>query len=82
MIIDRQPDVARGARRWSARSAGPAGVTAAGALWALKEQQRGDVPQAWADVSQANELIGYKPATTFKGGIAKFYDLWKARQSF
>lgn len=86
-------DEARVARRWSARSAGPAGVTAAGALWALKEQevvgkkaiinrlpqQPGDVPQTWADVTKAGELFGYKPTTTFKQGVEKFV-AWRNEQ--
>ena len=86
-------DVARVARRWSARSAGPKGVTAAGALWALKEQevvdkkaiidrqseQPGDVPQTWADVSKANKLFGYKPSITFKQGVESFVK-WRSEQ--
>ena len=88
-------DVARVARRWSARSAGPEGVTAAGALWASKEQtvvgktaiinrlpqQPGDVPQTWADVTKANKLFGYKPTITFKQGVEKFVEWQKARSS-
>jgi UDP-glucuronate 4-epimerase len=56
-------------------------VTEAGALWALKEQQQGDVPQTWADVSHANELFGYKPTTSFKAGVSVFYDWWKELSS-
>jgi nucleoside-diphosphate-sugar epimerase len=80
MIIDRQPDEERRARRWSARRAGPAGVTEAGALWALKEQQPGDVPQTWADVSHAGELFDYKPTTSFKKGVTAFYEWWKSNK--
>ena len=86
-------DEARVARRWSARSAGPAGVTAAGALWALKEQevvgkkaeinrlpeQPGDVPQTWANVSKAKELFGYEPKTSFREGIKRFVE-WRSEQ--
>jgi UDP-glucuronate 4-epimerase len=68
-------------------------VTAAGALWALKEQyvvgkkaeinrlpeQPGDVPQTWADVTKAGELFGYKPTTTFKQGVEKFVK-WRSEQ--
>ena len=79
MIIDRQPDVAREARRWSARSAGPAGETEAGALWALKEQQPGDVPQTWADVTKAARLFNYKPTTSFKQGVKRFVE-WRSEQ--
>lgn len=76
---------------WSARSAGPEGVTAAGAPWALMEhevvgkkaiidrqpQHPGDVPQTWANVSRAKEFFGYEPTTTFKNGVEKFYEWWK-----
>ena len=41
-------------------------------------EQPGDVPQTWADVSHANELFGYQPTTTFKQGVSKFYDWWRA----
>ena len=40
-------------------------------------QQPGDVPQTWAEVSKAKELFNYAPTTTFKDGVAKFYDWWK-----
>ena len=79
IIDDRQPDEAQVALRWSARSVGAVGVTAAGALWALKEQQPGDVPQTWADVSHANRLFGYQPTTSFADGMAAFYEWWKQR---
>lgn len=62
-------------------SVGPEGVTEAGALWALKEQQPGDVPQTWADVTKAGELFGYKPTISFKDGVTAFYDWWKSRSS-
>lgn len=74
---------------------GPAGVTETGALRALMEQevigkkasidrqaeQPGDVPQTWADVSKAKELLGYEPTTSFKEGVAAFYDWW-SKSSF
>ena len=80
MIIQCPTDEARAARRWSAHSAGPAGVTAAGALWALKEKQPGDVPQTWTDVSKAEKLFGYDQSTTFKNGVEQFYN-WNKQQS-
>lgn len=40
-------------------------------------EQPGDVPQTWADVSHANGLFGYKPTTSFKGGVSAFYDWWQ-----
>jgi UDP-glucuronate 4-epimerase len=45
-------------------------------------QQPGDVPQTWADVSKANQLIDYKPTTTFKQGVEQFYKWQKAKLSF
>jgi UDP-glucuronate 4-epimerase len=57
-------------------------VTAAGALRALKEQQPGDVPQTWADVTKAGELFNYKPTISFKDGVAEFYKWQKAQRSF
>jgi UDP-glucuronate 4-epimerase len=39
--------------------------------------QPGDVPQTWADVSKARELLGYDPKTGFKDGVASFYQWWQ-----
>lgn len=41
-------------------------------------EQPGDVPQTWADISHANKLLGYRPRTSFKDGVTKFYDWWRA----
>ncbi len=35
-------------------------------------EQPGDVPQTWADVSQARKLFGYQPKTSFREGIEAF----------
>ena len=43
-------------------------------------EQPGDVPQTWADVTKAAELLGYKPKTSFRDGLAKFYD-WRKQKS-
>lgn len=43
-------------------------------------EQPGDVPQTWADVTKAAELLGYKPKTSFRDGVAKFYD-WRKQKS-
>jgi UDP-glucuronate 4-epimerase len=43
-------------------------------------EQPGDVPQTWADITKAGQLLGYKPITTFKDGVAKFYDWYKAQK--
>jgi UDP-glucuronate 4-epimerase len=34
--------------------------------------QPGDVPLTWADVSLANQLLGYRPTTTLEQGLAEF----------
>lgn len=34
--------------------------------------QPGDVPLTWADISKAERLLGYKPATTLEAGLEKF----------
>ncbi|MEM6427780.1 MAG: GDP-mannose 4,6-dehydratase [Deinococcota bacterium] len=36
--------------------------------------QPGDVPQTWADITQAKELLGYDPKTTFAAGMKVFTD--------
>ncbi|MEL6863371.1 MAG: GDP-mannose 4,6-dehydratase [Bacteroidota bacterium] len=36
--------------------------------------QPGDVPQTFADISKAQELLGYQPHTTFEEGIRQFRD--------
>jgi UDP-glucuronate 4-epimerase len=40
--------------------------------------QAGDVPLTWADVSKANRLLGYKPATELKEGLAQFVRWYRA----
>lgn len=45
-------------------------------------QQLGDVPQTWADITKAGELLGYKPTTTFKQGVERFVAWRKAQLSF
>ncbi|HEV2132483.1 MAG TPA: GDP-mannose 4,6-dehydratase, partial [Longimicrobiaceae bacterium] len=34
--------------------------------------QPGDVPQTWADVTRAEQLLGYHPGTQFHEGVARF----------
>lgn len=43
-------------------------------------EQLGDVPQTWADISKARELLGYAPQTEIYGGLRKFVE-WQDRQS-
>jgi UDP-glucuronate 4-epimerase len=42
-------------------------------------QQPGDVPQTWANVAQAKELLSYQPTTSFKQGVTEFYNWWQGR---
>jgi UDP-glucuronate 4-epimerase len=35
-------------------------------------EQPGDVPQTWADIVKAKDLLGYYPQTSFPDGIAEF----------
>lgn len=39
-----------------------------------RPEQAGDVPQTWASVEKAQRLLGYRPATVFPVGIARFVD--------
>lgn len=38
------------------------------------EEQPGDVPQTWADISYANKLLGYKPKVGLTAGLERFVD--------
>lgn len=40
--------------------------------------QMGDVPETYADVSDLQEEVGYKPETTIKTGIKNFVDWYKS----
>lgn len=40
-------------------------------------EQPGDVPQTWADVSRARELLGYEPRTPFTEGIRRFVEWYQ-----
>ena len=35
-------------------------------------EQLGDVPQTWASVAKAHDLLGYEPRTTFTEGVRRF----------
>lgn len=43
-------------------------------------EQPGDVPQTWADISKAKQLLGYQPTTSFKDGVEQFYEWWKRQK--
>lgn len=36
--------------------------------------QPGDVPRTWADITKAEKLLGYRPATGFREGLQQFRD--------
>jgi UDP-glucuronate 4-epimerase len=40
-------------------------------------EQPGDVPQTYADIRKARELLGYEPATFFSDGIERFVDWFR-----
>ena len=40
-------------------------------------EQPGDVPQTWASVTKARDLLGYEPRTPFKEGIRRFVDWYR-----
>lgn len=44
------------------------------------EEQPGDVPQTYADISKANKLLGYAPQTPIAEGITKYVE-WFSRRS-
>lgn len=41
-------------------------------------QQPGDVPQTWADITKARQLLGYKTQTAFEDGVRAFHQWWKS----
>lgn len=45
----------------------------------LLPDQPGDVPQTFADVSKAGELLGYRPGTPLEEGITRYVEWVKAR---
>lgn len=44
-------------------------------------EQAGDVPQTYADISKAQELLNYQPQTSFEEGIKSFYEWIQARSA-
>jgi UDP-glucuronate 4-epimerase len=43
--------------------------------------QPGDVPQTWADIHHAQQLLGYDPKTTFEEGMKVFADWFRGQSS-
>jgi len=39
--------------------------------------QPGDVPDTWADVSELERDVGYRPATPVEDGIRRFVDWYR-----
>ena len=48
------------------------------ALVQREAPQQGDVPLTWADVSKAQNLLGYRPKTTLEDGLKKFVAWYRA----
>lgn len=46
-----------------------------------KPMQPGDVPQTFADISKARNLLGYNPTTKIREGIPKFVEWFKLNRS-
>lgn len=42
------------------------------AIVARQSEQKGDVPQTWADIAKAATLLDYRPQTPFAAGVGKF----------
>ena len=42
-----------------------------------QEEQPGDVPQTYADISKAQKLLNYYPSTQLETGLTAFYDWYK-----
>ena len=47
-------------------------VTGKKAIRERKDEQPGDVPLTWADISKAGKLLGYRPKTPIEDGLKKF----------
>lgn len=45
-------------------------------------EQPGDVPQTFADISKAQQLLNYHPSTRLKDGIQAFYDWFMKNSEF
>ena len=42
----------------------------------MRDMQKGDVTQTWADISRAREILGYKPAIGLDEGLSRYVD-WR-----
>lgn len=43
-------------------------------------EQPGDVPQTYADISKAQELLGYNPSTNLEDGLQAFFEWFKQKE--
>ena len=56
-------------------------VTGRKAVRDQQPSQPGDVPITWADISKANRLLSYRPATGFEEGLKRFVVWYRAHAS-
>jgi len=49
------------------------------AIIRVMPDQLGDVPQTYADVSKAEKLLGYRPQTAIREGVAKYLEWYMGR---
>jgi UDP-glucuronate 4-epimerase len=55
-------------------------VTGKKALIDRQPDQPGDVPKTYADITKAQQLLGYNPKTQIHDGLKKFYDWFVQHQ--
>jgi len=48
------------------------GATGKKATIEVQDEQPGDVPRTYADISKSHKLLGYQPQTTIQEGIKKY----------
>ncbi len=56
-------------------------VTGKKAIIRQEPDQPGDVPKTYADITKAQRLLGYAPATALRDGIQQFYDWYIANRA-
>ncbi|WP_207535546.1 GDP-mannose 4,6-dehydratase [Desertivirga arenae] len=44
-------------------------------------EQPGDVPQTYANITKAQELLGYNPSTNLKDGLQSFFEWFKQKET-
>jgi UDP-glucuronate 4-epimerase len=55
-------------------------VTGKKAIRERKDEQPGDVPLTWADISKAGKLLGYRPKTALEDGLKKFVAWYRSAE--